>query len=190
MYMTLTTKEQTQRRPSSGSGRHSRDASMTSATPGCSSAFSIKAESVHLQGYQPLEITPAEAASGGKVIQCGTQGQACAADFKFSGAGGSYEIDVQYFDMPVGNAKYRLLVGDKVLDAWTADDHLPARSLGGDSSVRRTVSGVALRKGDVIRIEGTPGQKDPAALDYVEIRSTAQVAATRVPIPVYLTTEQ
>jgi len=150
----------------------------------------IEAESVHLQGYQPLEITPAEAASGGKVIQCGTQGQACAADFKFSGAGGSYEIDVQYFDMPVGNAKYRLLVGDKVLDAWTADDHLPARSLGGDSSVRRTVSGVTLRQGDVIRIEGTPGQKDPAAVDYVEIRSTAQVAATRVPIPVYLTTEQ
>ena len=38
------------------------------------------------------------------------------------------------------------------------------------SSTRRTISGIALRKGDEIRIEGTPDGPERAALDYVEIR--------------------
>ncbi|MFL6436350.1 MAG: alpha-glucuronidase family glycosyl hydrolase [Terriglobales bacterium] len=150
----------------------------------------IEAESAQLKGYQPVEITPAENASGGKAIGCPLQAKTCEADFKFSGDNDSYEIDVQYFDMPEGQAKYRLLIGDKPVDEWSARDSLPARTLGGDSSVRRRISGVNLRPGDLVRIEGTPDQNDPAALDWIEVRSTAAVAASRQPIPVYLTSEQ
>jgi len=150
----------------------------------------IEAESAQLNGYQIVEITPAENASGGKAIQCGLRAGKCEADFKFSGSSGSYEVDVQYFDMPAGRAKYRLLAGDKTLDQWTAADSLPARALGGDSSTRRQIAGVILNQGDVIRIEGSPDENDPAAVDYIEIRPTAAVAASRLPIPVYLTAEQ
>ena len=149
-----------------------------------------EAESMQLKGYEPVEITPWENASGGKAVQCPIPKQKCEADLKFSGDSGSYEIDVQYFDMPEGQAKYRLLVGDKLMDAWTADDHLPARSLGGDSSTRRRIAGIALRPGDEIRIEGTPDAGDPAALDYVEIHSSAQVTASQLLLPLYLTSEQ
>ncbi|HVH86808.1 MAG TPA: alpha-glucuronidase family glycosyl hydrolase [Terriglobales bacterium] len=150
----------------------------------------IEAESALLKGYQPVEITPSENASGGKAIQCPVQVHRCQADFKFSGPSGSYEIDVQYFDMPAGQAKFRLLVGDKPLDEWIAGDNLPARAPGGDSSTRRRITGINFHQGDVIRIEGTPDQNDPAALDYIEIRSTADAAAKRLPIPVFLTAEQ
>ena len=149
-----------------------------------------EAESMQLKGYQPVDITPSENASGGKAIQCPPAAQMCEASFKFSRPAGSYEIDVQYFDMPAGQAKFRLLVNDKNIDEWTASDHLPARALGGDSSTRRQISEITLRPGDEIRIEGTPDDQDLAALDYVSIHSMAEVAASHLPLPVYLTSEQ
>jgi alpha-glucuronidase len=161
----------------------------------------IEAESMPMKGYQPVEITPAENASGGKAIQCPAEAKTCEADLKFSGPPGPYEIDVQYFDMPSGQARYRLLINDKAADEWIADDDLPARALGGDSSTRREISGITLHPGDEIRIEGTPAAGDPAALDYVAIHSTLEASenhlmpvnltpASRLPIPVYLTSEQ
>ena len=149
-----------------------------------------EAEAMQLKGYTPVEITPAENASAGKAIQCSAQAQKCEADLKFAGANGEYEIDVQYFDMPAGQAKYRLFVGGKAIDEWSASDHLPARALGGDSSTRRRITGVILRRGDEIRIEGIPDADDPAALDYIEIYPIAEVRASELPIPVYLTSEQ
>jgi len=149
-----------------------------------------EAEAMQLNGYQPVDITPSENASAGKAIQCPQGTEKCQASFPFSRAPGSYQIDVQYFDLPLGKARYRLLVNGKAIDEWTAEARLPARALGGDASTRRQLRDVMLRPGDEIRIEGTPDGNDPAALDYVSIRTTAQVVANRLPIPVYLTAEQ
>ena len=41
--------------------------------------------------------------------------------------------------------------------------------LDSTSSTRRVISGVALRPGDEIRIEGKPDGGEAAALDYLEI---------------------
>jgi alpha-glucuronidase len=138
-----------------------------------------EAESMQLKGYQPIEITPSENASGGKAVQCSPAAQECEAAFKFSRPAGSYEIDVQYFDMPAGQAKFRLLVNGKTVDTWTSNDHLPARALGGDSSTRRQISGIALHPGDEIRIEGVPDGNDPAAFDYVSIHALTAVSTHR-----------
>jgi alpha-glucuronidase len=138
-----------------------------------------EAESMQLQGYDPIDITPSESASGGKAVQCPPTAQKCEAEFKFSRPPGSYEIDVQYFDIPAGQAKFRLLVNAKTVDTWTANDHLPARALGGDSSTRRQVSGIALHPGDEIRIEGVPDGNDPAAFDYVSIHASTEVSGHR-----------
>lgn len=133
----------------------------------------IEAEAMQLDGYEPADITPWENASGGKGIQC--PAAHCAASFKFDRPAAWYEFDVQYFDMPNGTAKFSVYVNDQLVDDWAADDHLPARTLGGDSSTRRWIKGIALRPGDQIRIEGTPDEKDPAALDYVAIHSLPPV---------------
>ena len=96
----------------------------------------------------------------------------CAASFQFNGAPGWYTLRVQYFDQDNGVSHFRLLVGAQTVDEWDADDHLPSRKLDGAASSRRTVVAVALRPGDAIRIEGTPGGAERAAIDYVEITAS------------------
>jgi alpha-glucuronidase len=104
-------------------------------------------------------------------VEC-VAAQTCSATFTFQGNAGRYDLAVQYFDQNTGQSKFRVLVEDRVVDEWVANDHLPARAVGGDSSTRRRIQGLALRPGDTIRIEGTPDGAEHAAFDYVEIRST------------------
>jgi len=135
----------------------------------------IEAESMQLTGYTAIAVTPWENASGGKAIECASpQLQTCSAKFEFSGITGRHEIDVQYFDTNNGEAKYRLYVGNKLVDEWTADDHLPTTKTGGDSSTRRRIPKISLQHGDEIRIEGFPDRDEHAALDYVEITPRIQ----------------
>jgi len=130
-----------------------------------------EAESMQLQGYTVREVTPAEDASGGKAVACAAA--SCAAEMKYQGAAGWYTVRVEYFDQAEGAAKFRLWVGKQVVDEWTADLTLlpgrPDRRLDSTTSTRRQITGVALRPGDEIRLEGVPNGSDQAGLDYIEI---------------------
>jgi alpha-glucuronidase len=132
----------------------------------------LEAEAMQLEGYVPFEVVPRETASGGKAVECAPPAEKCSAAFRFEGAAGRYEMDVEYFDQNNGKSKFRVLVGDRVVDQWVADDLLPATKPGGDSSTRRRIFGLALRPGDNIRIEGVPDGEEHAALDYVEIHAS------------------
>jgi alpha-glucuronidase len=127
----------------------------------------FEAESMALDGYKVTDVTPWEAASGGKAIQC--PAAKCTATLRFTGAPGWYTIRVEYFDQNDGVSHYRLQVGTQTIDEWAAADRLPTRKLDGGSSTRRTNPGVALRTGDEIRIEGIPDAGERAAIDYVEL---------------------
>jgi alpha-glucuronidase len=98
----------------------------------------------------------------------------CTAEFAHAGPAGSYDVAVQYFDVNTGAARFRLRVGDRVIAEWTADDRLPTRRLDGSSSSRRSFSGVPLKPGDVIVVEGTPDAAETAALDYIEIQPSGR----------------
>jgi alpha-glucuronidase len=127
----------------------------------------VEAESMQLEGYSVVDVTPWEAASNGKAIACHTG--TCRAHFRFEGKAGEYTVRVQYFDQNNGSAHFRLLVADRVVDEWTASEHLPTTKLDGTSSMRRTVNHVTLRPGDEIRIEGSPDGGDMAAVDYLDV---------------------
>jgi len=127
----------------------------------------FEAESMQLQGYEVKDVSPWEAASGGKAIECPTS--RCTATLRYDGAPGRYAIRVQYFDQNDGVSHFRVTVGNRVIDEWDANDRLPTRKIDGSSSTRRTISGVALRTGDEIRIEGVPDGGEKAALDYIEL---------------------
>ncbi len=128
----------------------------------------IEAEAMQLKNYAPMNVTPWEDASRGKGIECvGNSG--CEASFVFNGSAGAYEMDVQYFDQNNGESKYRIFVGNRQVDEWTAHDHLPAKKPGGDSSTRHRIYGLTLSPGDQIRIEGIPDGEEHAPLDYVEL---------------------
>jgi alpha-glucuronidase len=127
----------------------------------------VEAESMQLQGYEVKPVTPWEAASGGKAVECG--GTQCTASFRYDGAPGWYTIRVRYFDQNNGVSRFRVSVGKQVIGEWAADDHLPTRKVDGTSSSLRVLKGIALRRGDEITVEGIPEGGEGAALDYVEI---------------------
>ena len=129
----------------------------------------IEAEAMKLVGYSVLDVTPWEAAAGGKAVACASDAQPCLAAFQFEGEAGSFTVDVEYFDTNNGVAKFKLFVGDRIADEWIADDNLPTAKIDGSSSCRRRIAAVALHPGDQIRIEGIPEGGDRAALDYIEI---------------------
>jgi alpha-glucuronidase len=54
------------------------------------------------------------------------------------------------------------------VDRWAADAALPDHRLNGNTSTRHTVRGVALHRGDTVRLVGRPDEDEPAPVDYVE----------------------
>jgi alpha-glucuronidase len=128
-----------------------------------------EAEAMERTGYAEAAVTPWEAASGSKAVVCEDTVRGCSASLAFDGASGRYEIRVRYFDQNDGVSRFRLYRRDQLLDEWRADDTLPTRRIDAHSSTRRVVSGVALRLGDVLRVEGLPHGGERAALDYIEI---------------------
>jgi alpha-glucuronidase len=128
----------------------------------------IEAEAAKLQGYQLVTVTPWETASGSGAVECPVQ--SCTATFRYSGPAGARDIAVQYFDVNTGAAKYRVKVGGKIAGEWVASDRIPTRKLDGSASSRVVITGVELKPGDEITIEGVPDGQETAALDYIEIR--------------------
>ncbi|MBZ5617348.1 MAG: glucosiduronase [Acidobacteriia bacterium] len=127
----------------------------------------FEAESMNLEGYTVRDVTPWEAASGGKAIACAAA--RCTATLRYDGAAGWYTLHVRYFDQIDGVSHFRLWVGSQLIDEWAADDRVPARRMDASSSARRIIRGVALRSGDEIRIEGVRDGGETAGIDYIEI---------------------
>jgi len=129
----------------------------------------VEAESMELDGYQVVEVTPWETASGGRAVECPSGRPRCSAYFDYHGPGGWYDLIVGYFDQNNGVSTFSLYVGDQLVDEWNAGDHWPSQKPDGSSATRRVIHGLALRPGDQIRIEGTPDGQEYAPLDYIEI---------------------
>jgi alpha-glucuronidase len=126
-----------------------------------------EAESMTLTGYVVKPVTPWESASGEKAVECSVA--ACTASFTYAGEPGWRDLAVQYFDHLDGVSRFRVRIAGQTVAEWAADDRLPTRKVDSSSSSRRVIPGLALRKGDEIRIEGVPDGRETAALDYVEV---------------------
>ncbi len=131
----------------------------------------VEAEDMELHGYVPFDVTPWEAASGGKGIECLSESEPCTANFHFTGAPGHYDIDVRYFDQSNGLSHFRVYLGNQLIAEWSANDHFPATIPNADSSTRHRIPGITLKAGDELHIEGRPDGPEHAALDYVEFTS-------------------
>ena len=136
----------------------------------------VEAEAAALEGYAVTKVTPWEAASGDGAVEC--KAPACSAVFRYAGAGGQFDIVVQYFDVNTGSATFKASLrsaaanpgGDAPLAEWTANDRFPARRLEAGASTRHIIRNVSLRSGDAVVITGTPEAAETAAIDYIEIR--------------------
>ncbi|MBV8515005.1 MAG: glucosiduronase [Acidobacteria bacterium] len=128
----------------------------------------VEAESMQLQGYASVDVTPWENASGGKAVTC-QDPKGCRASYKFTGAEGKYSIAILYFDQKNGESKFHLLLNGKEISHWIANNQLPATKIGADAATLRNIANITLHPGDEIRIEGIPDGDEPAGLDYIEI---------------------
>ena len=126
------------------------------------------ASEMQLDGYTPVDVNPWEAASGGKAYVCSDH-PTCTAAAHFSRPAGWYTVAVQYFDYRRGVSTFHLLLNQQTIATWTADNTLPGEAPNGDTSTRYTLRGVRLRPGDVLTIEGHPGDGEPAPIDYIEV---------------------
>jgi len=126
----------------------------------------LEAEDARLTGYKVIDVDPWEDASGGRAVSCAEA--TCSAEWTYSGQPGRFDIAVQYFDLQGGTAHFALKLNGRSIAAWAADARLPSARPHGDNSTRYTATGVDLKPGDVLRVEGTPDGTDPAALDYIE----------------------
>ena len=129
----------------------------------------LEAESARVEGYKTIDITPWEAASGGKAVEC-PAASGCSATFRYNGGAGVFQVRVRYFDTNAGASRFRALIGNKVIGEWTANDRVPTRKIDGSSSALHIINGIPLKEDDEIRIEGTPDSGETAALDYLEIQ--------------------
>ena len=121
--------------------------------------YRIEAEAMQRVGYEPVDVTPWETASGGKAAVC-HQTAGCTLSTTISRAAGIYDVAVQYFDTWRGVSHDELLVNGKAVAHWAADDTLPPAQfdphLDGQDSTRFTAHGVALKPGDTLMLRGVP----------------------------------
>jgi alpha-glucuronidase len=132
----------------------------------------IEAENMTAAGYTPIDVKPWETASNSKAVVC-NQPTGCTLTTTLDKPAGNYNITVQYFDYWSGKSKFSLELNNQTIGNWIADDTLPpvraANQPNGDTSTRITIPNITLKPGDILTLHGTPGNTEPAPVDYIEI---------------------
>ncbi|KAE8443575.1 hypothetical protein EG329_001737 [Mollisiaceae sp. DMI_Dod_QoI] len=132
----------------------------------------IEAESMTLNGYKTYDVSPFEMASNYTAIVTVSNTTAGTATTNLSFPNGTYDVGVNYFDLDGGVSKWEVFLNNKTIGSWVGDlehelGHAPSTYLDGHSATRKTIRGVQVAKGDVLKIVGTPGGIEPAPVDYV-----------------------
>jgi alpha-glucuronidase len=94
---------------------------------------------------------------------------------RFQGKAGWYGLGVQYFDQNNGSSHFQLFLDNQLIGQWTADEHFPSPKPNAHTSTRHTITGIALRPGDEIRIVASPDGGEHAMVDYLEIKPEKQL---------------
>jgi alpha-glucuronidase len=117
------------------------------------------------------KVEPWEAGSGRGAVELPGDVTTGAIRYRYEEAAGQRDLRFQYFDEEDGVSKFKLFVADKLIDQWSADQHVPTPTTVPDahSSSCRIIRGVMLKPGDEIRIEGTADSGERAAVDYLEV---------------------
>jgi alpha-glucuronidase len=119
----------------------------------------IEAEDMKAVGYETVDVTPRETASGGKAVEC-HDANGCTLTTTLDKPTGAYDIAVQYFDIWPGVSTYTLSVNGAEIARWKGDNTLPPAMpdahLDGEDSTRYTAHDVALKPGDVLELKGVP----------------------------------
>jgi alpha-glucuronidase len=134
-----------------------------------------EAEDAKLEGYAAFDVAPWEAASESRAVELPDGVDSGAVTFEVGEPAGRYDLRLQYFDEEDGVSRFEVWAGERGLDAWQADGHVPTPTTKPDAhaSTRRTIRGVELKPGDAIRVLGQPDGGERATVDYLELVPSA-----------------
>ena len=130
----------------------------------------VEAESMDLSTYR---VRANNSASGGEVIsleggpwylfETGT------AAFDFSGASGTYDVVVGYYDENDGVSQFQVTQGDTVVDSWAADQDLGSFFADATSlTTRKIAEELLINQGDTFTLTGTENWFEYARVDYID----------------------
>lgn len=129
-----------------------RDGLAAAGVRGFAPHLGMEAEDMALSGYAPETFLTE------RCIKTAGSGSAAS---KFEGVPGFYDIVVSYADEKDGRGSLALFAGGRQSAAWT---------LPGDAGCwrRKTIPGVALKRGDEIKIVGASSGREGARVDHIE----------------------
>jgi alpha-glucuronidase len=138
----------------------------------------IEAEDMTSAGYETVDVTPWETASGGKAVVCHVA-SGCSLATVLKQVDGSYDIAVQYFDVWRGVSQFELLINGKSVAKWSGEDTLPPAQfdphLDGQTSTRFTAHDIVLRPGDTLMLKGIPDLRGELDTSNKEVASPGSV---------------
>ena len=132
----------------------------------------IEAESMELDGYVTYAVNPFEMASNKTAVITSNNFTTGTATTKLDYPSDTYDVAVNYYDLVGGKSHYQIYLDDRSLGQWIGNSentlgHASSVYLDGHSAIRITFRGVKIKKGDILKIVGTPDGIEPAPLDYV-----------------------
>lgn len=138
----------------------------------------IEGESMTLDGYEIYDVSPFETASNSKAIVTSSNVTAGVATTHLDVPSGTYNIAINHFDLVGSKAVWELFLNDVKIGQILGDaidsrlGHDSTVFLDGHSAIRKTINGIEISQGDMLRIVGTPDDNDPAPIDYISIFPT------------------
>ena len=158
-----------------GTGEHYEYARFDKLTLSPAGLSTYEAEKMALKGGYAVEDNAA--ASGGQLIRRrDSGGYAATASTEYTGAAGTYEIKVSYFDESDGVSSLAFLVNGEILDQWLAEEDPVCSDCDspGASTLRTRVVAreLSLQPGDEITLVGTGEHYEYARFDKLTLSPT------------------
>jgi len=134
----------------------------------------IEAETMTLDGYMIYPVAPFEAASNQTAIVTSSNTTAGTASTTLQFPSGTYDLVVAYYDMYAGQATWEVSLNNVPLGKWIGNNedrlfHEQSRYVDSQTATRITFPGVKVKKGDSLKIVGTPNGLENAPIDYVAL---------------------
>ena len=158
-----------------GTGEHYEYARFDKLAVSPAGSSTYEAEKMALNGGYAVEDNAA--ASGGQLIRrLASGGYAATASTEYTGAAGTYEVTVSYFDESDGVSSLAFLVNGEILDQWLAEEDPVCSDCDspGASTLRTrvVVTDMRLQPGDEITLQGTGEHYEYARFDKLTVAPT------------------
>lgn len=131
---------------------------------------SIILEAEDMTASGDFEYKEYDFASGGKVLKAKSEDlqKSLKLNSTFTGASGTYDVEIGYYDGNEGIAQMLASVGGVEIDSWLLDQDLGVKEVALENFATRRIEGVMLNTGDIFKLESRREDNDYGFIDYIK----------------------